>query len=216
VETFSTDMESLTLLFLTLVLFGVIHSILARLVFKQWLKRYWGDYFFEGWYRLLYNLFAIVTFTPPALILLATESGDVWQTSPSLTLIFRILQGVGLLGLTVSLLQIDGGQFLGTKQARAWFNRAPLPLPTEPLQVRGVYRLTRHPLYFFSLLVLWFTPTLTLTGLVFNAGVTLYFLLGSQFEERTLLAIFGEDYRIYQKQVAWMIPFVKLPTSNPT
>ncbi|MGV2437161.1 MAG UNVERIFIED_CONTAM: hypothetical protein LVT10_21555 [Anaerolineae bacterium] len=75
-------MESLTLLFLTLVLFGVIHSILARLVFKQWLKRYWGDYFFEGWYRLLYNLFAIVTFTPPALILLATESGDVWQTSP--------------------------------------------------------------------------------------------------------------------------------------
>lgn len=209
-------MESLTLLLITLFAFGVIHSILARLVFKKWLKRYWGDYFFEGWYRLLYNLFAVITFVPPALILLTTESEAIWQTSPILTVAFRILQGVGLVGLSISILQIDGGQFIGTKQLQAWLNHDPLPLPTEPLQVRGVYRLTRHPLYFFSLLVLWFTPTLTFVGMVFNIGVTLYFLIGSRFEERTLTVIFGEAYRIYQKQVAWMIPFIKLPPSNPT
>lgn len=215
-EPFLTDMESLTLLLLTLFAFGVIHSILARLIFKRWLKQYWGDYFFEGWYRLLYNLFAVLTFTPPTLILLATESVAIWQTSPIVTIVFRLLQGMGLLGLTVSLMQIDTGQFIGTKQVRAWLNHAPLPLPTEPLQVRGVYRWTRHPLYFFSLLVLWFTPTLTLVNLVFNVGVTLYFLIGSQFEERTLIVIFGEAYRNYQKQVAWMIPFLKLSRSNPT
>ena len=44
----------------------------------------------------------------------------------------------------------------------------------------GVYGLVRHPLYFFSLLVLWFTPQMTLHWLVFVILATVYFLVGSR------------------------------------
>jgi protein-S-isoprenylcysteine O-methyltransferase Ste14 len=75
--------------------------------------------------------------------------------------------------------------------------------------MNGLYGVVRHPLYFFSMLVLWFMPVMSAAWLGFCIGSSVYFVLGSLLEERKLRRAFGQDYRNYQRQVAWMIPLVR-------
>jgi protein-S-isoprenylcysteine O-methyltransferase Ste14 len=154
-------------------------------------------------------MFAVITLLPFGVLLLLYPGATIWQVTSVAEIVFRAWQIVGLVGLTVSLLQIDLGQFSGLSQIRAHFSGDPLPLPAEPLQTGGVYRLFRHPLYVFSLLVIWFQPVMSEALFAFNIGATAYFLLGSLLEEKRLIAIFGDQYRDYQKQVAWMLPRLK-------
>jgi protein-S-isoprenylcysteine O-methyltransferase Ste14 len=72
--------------------------------------------------------------------------------------------------------------------------------------VRGFYCYVRHPIYSFSLLLLWLTPAMTVNLLTVYVLTTLYFYVGSLHEERRLLAEFGEAYRDYQQQVPRLIP----------
>jgi len=109
----------------------------------------------------------------------------------------------------LSLLQIDFGQFLGLTQLMAYFKGQPLPLADEPLQFNGVYRLVRHPLYVFSLLVIWPMSPMSESLLAFNVCTTIYFVVGSILEERKLIAIYGEKYRAYQQLTPAFIPFLK-------
>ncbi|NDJ62680.1 MAG: isoprenylcysteine carboxylmethyltransferase family protein, partial [Chloroflexi bacterium] len=125
-------------------------------------------------------------------------------------LVFALaVQIVGFAGLMISLLQIDLGQFTGLSQVLAYLNGERLPLPTEPLQTGGVYRLVRHPLYLFSLLLIWPMPIMTEALLAFNLVSTWYFAIGSLLEERRMLALFGDEYAEYRQRVPWLIPFVR-------
>jgi protein-S-isoprenylcysteine O-methyltransferase Ste14 len=71
---------------------------------------------------------------------------------------------------------------------------------------RGLYTVVRHPLYLFSILFLWLSPSLSVNSLVFNIGVTLYFIIGAYFEERKLLRDFGEAYADYKRKTSFLIP----------
>jgi methanethiol S-methyltransferase len=142
-------------------------------------------------------------------VLFLMPGEPVWDLSGWWVLVFRLVQAAGLTGLIVSTLQIEGGRFIGTTQAIAYFKGDPLPLPPEPLKLDGVYGFVRHPLYLFSLMVLWFTPTMRMTWLVFVIASTVYFIVGSLFEEHTMRRIFGKPYEEYQQRVPWMIPFFK-------
>jgi len=191
------------------VFFAVLHSILARLAIKSRVRAVVGNRRYEAFYRIVYNVLSVITFAPIFGVLYLYPGADVWSMSGAIAIVFRILQLIGLLGLGASLLQIDGGRFLGTKQVQAYLNDAPLPLPDEPLQTGGVYAIVRHPLYLFSLMVLWFTPSMSTSWFAFVVLSTIYFAVGSIFEERTMIEIFGEPYKAYQQDVPWLIPFVK-------
>ncbi len=192
------------------VIFAALHSILARLAIKSRIRSAIGERRYEGLYRIAYNILAVVTFAPVLVVLWLEPGAAVWDVGGVAAVVFRVLQLVGVVGLSVSLLQIEGGRFLGTAQLSAYLQGEPLPLPDEPLKTDGVYGLVRHPLYFFSLLVLWFTPQMQLNWLVFVILATVYFLVGSRLEERTMQELFGQAYREYQQRVPWMIPFVKI------
>lgn len=194
--------------------FAVTHSLFARLPIKAWMRKHMGERPYEAFYRIGYSIFSVVTFAPVMYILLFNSGADIWSLSGIWAILFRLLQLTGLIGLTVSALQIELGRFAGLTQVHAYLNGKALPLPPEDLNTRGVYLLVRHPLYFFSLLVLWFTPHMTETGLVFVITATLYFIFGSLLEERTMRHIFGEPYEHYQQRVPWMIPFTKFNRSN--
>jgi len=198
------------LMILAMGVFGILHSILARLSVKTWLRARVGERAFEGFYRLGYNALSVITFLPVVAVLFLVPGPTVWQVSGIGAWVLRLLQLVGLVGLTVSILQIDGWRFLGVSQLVAYFEGKPLPLPDEPLITSGVYGLVRHPLYLFSLMVLWFTPSMQLAGLAFAVTATVYFVVGSLFEERTMAALFGQPYLDYQQRVPWLFPFVKL------
>ncbi len=50
---------------------------------------------------------------------------------------------------------------------------------------------------------------MTVNILAFNVASTLYFWIGSIFEERKLIAEFGPAYRLHQQQVPRLFPWPK-------
>ena len=194
---------------LTMLGYGLIHSWLASTHLKQYIRRLVGSQRYDGFYRLSYNLFAIVSLSPILGLIILRPGGTVWQATGIPTVFLLIIQFIGLVGVMLSLLQIDLGQFLGLTQLMAYFKGQQLPLADEPLQFNGVYRLVRHPLYVFSLLVIWPMSPMSESLLAFNVCTTIYFVVGSILEERKLIAIYGEKYRAYQQLTPAFIPFLK-------
>ena len=95
------------------------------------------------------------------------------------------------------------------------FRRRPIQQPlgrSEPLVVAGLQRYTRNPLY-FGVIVMTFGWALA-GGYTFVLVAAFILLLWFRvvlipFEEKELLALFGEQYRRYKDQVPMLIPFTK-------
>lgn len=194
-----------------LALFAVLHSWLAGSGIKAAVRQRIGEQAYEAYYRLGYNIWSIVTLLPVVIALLLNPGRVIWQTEGFVSMLFLVVQALGLVGMLISLMQIDLLRFGGLRQVLAYWNGQRLPLPDEPLQVNGVYRLVRHPLYLFSLMIIWPLNIMTEGFLAFAIGSTIYFIFGSLLEERRLLEAYGETYRLYQQQTPWLIP---LPRFN--
>lgn len=182
------------------VIYAALHSLLASSAVKQWARRRFGPDI-DRWYRLAYNIFAAVSLLP-LLPLLALLPDRVLYVTPSpwrwLLLAGQVL---ALLGLGVAALQTDVWHFLGLSQLLG-----KEPSTSGSLQISGLYCWVRHPLYFFSLLLMWLTPAVTINLLTLYLLFTLYFYIGTFFEERRLLAEFGPAYQGYQRRVPRLIP----------
>ena len=77
----------------------------------------------------------------------------------------------------------------------------------RPLETSGLYGFVRHPLYFAWVLFVFGTPAMTMTRFVFATVSTLYLAAAIPFEERSLIAQFGDEYRGYKRKVKWrMVP----------
>ncbi|MCB9435880.1 MAG: isoprenylcysteine carboxylmethyltransferase family protein [Anaerolineales bacterium] len=191
------------------LVYGGVHSLLAASSTKRLVLDVVGKRAYLGLYALGFNVLSVVTLLP-VLWGLAVDAGPViWQVSGVLAGIMMVIQGLGLLGLVIAGLQIDLMRFVGVRQALAWLNGDPLPLPPEPLQTEGVYAISRHPLYLFSLLLIWPTPVMLSGWFGFCVAATVYFMVGSRLEERKLRAVFGDAYQRYQQRVPWLVPFIR-------
>ncbi|MFQ3565500.1 MAG: DUF1295 domain-containing protein [Aggregatilineales bacterium] len=202
-------------MFIGLLLYGLIHSLLASHRAKSQFERTFGSRAYHGLYRLIFNLIATMSFIPYLLLLIVAPSTIVWSVDGAIAFVLRAIQLLGLIGLTLSLLQIDLGEFAGLTQLRAYLHGESLPLALRPLQVRGIYRWFRHPLYLFAMLVLWAQPLMTDVMLSFVLGCSLYFIIGSRYEEKRLLATYGEHYSTYLKRVGWIGPALRPPGTIP-
>jgi len=201
-------MEMLNVL-AALLLYGGFHSLTAATRVKAMFAGTLGDRAYLGLYRLLYSVVSVLTLLPILRLMAAHPGRTVWNADGIAAAGLLAIRGAGAIGLVVALLQVDLLRFLGIKGMIAYVRARQLPLPPEPLSTRGVYRLVRHPLYLFSLMALWASPTMTEAGLGFTLGATIYFVLGSLLEERKMMRTFGPEYVAYRKAVPWLIPFVK-------
>lgn len=203
-------LDTIIFILLTMLAFAVIHSLTADHRFKSWVASTMGQRAYEGWYRIIYNGLSFFMIMPiTAYVFLG---GEVVFLPPDwLRPVFLILQLIGLVGAGVSLLQVDLMRFVGLKQLYAWATHRPLPLEKEMLQTDGIYRYVRHPMYLFSLMILWATVPLTDRVLVYNIAATLYFLIGGLWiEEQRMMQYYGDAYVVYRKKVPALVPFTKI------
>ncbi len=189
--------------------FAVTHSWLAGQTVKDNIYKLVGERRYYGFYRIGYNVLAIVTLIPVFAVIFLFPHPILWHINGDFTFVLFAVQGIGATGVIVALLQTDIWRFAGIRQVLHYFENKPLPLVNESLRTDGLYQFVRHPLYLFSLLVIWPINPMTDALFVFNVAATVYLLIGSLVEERRLRMIFGQQYEAYQKQVPWLIPLTR-------
>jgi protein-S-isoprenylcysteine O-methyltransferase Ste14 len=192
-----------------LLLYGALHSLTAAGSWKAWVAARVGERAFHGLYRLSYSIVSVLALLPVLSWLGARPGRTVWSAAGVTADVLWAVRLVAIVGLALSLLQIDVFRFLGIRDAIAYVRGRPLPLPPERLVTRGVYRLVRHPLYLFGAIALWTSPVMTEALLGFTLGVTIYVMAGSILEERRMARDFGPEYVAYRTTVPWLIPFAR-------
>jgi protein-S-isoprenylcysteine O-methyltransferase Ste14 len=188
-------------LIFTIALWGIVHSLLASMRFKNFLRHTFGDNFMK-FYRLLYNVFAVVSILPVLYLMVVLPDRTLYQFPPPWSYLMRAAQVISVLLLFVAVLQTDVLSFVGLRQL----------IDEEKegdLVINGLYRFVRHPLYTFSLGILWLSPSMTVNSFIVYAALTIYILIGIVFEERKLLREFGQEYAAYKSITPMLIPGVK-------
>jgi protein-S-isoprenylcysteine O-methyltransferase Ste14 len=187
-----------------LVLFALQHSIMARPGFK----RVWTRIVPEEIERSTFVLFASL-----ALALVCWQWRPLTQTVWSVNDAFgsRALLVVSWMGwglLLLSTFLISHFHLFGVSQglARLLGHTAPEPAFVTPF----LYRWLRHPLYAGFILAFWAAPHMTLGHLFFAIATTGYIFVGIWFEERDLIAYFGDRYRQYQSSVGMLFPKIRI------
>lgn len=193
-------MSILTIL-LSLLLWGLIHSVLASHAFKATLTRALGQTLMRG-YRFFYNVFSLLTFLPILYLVATLPNVPLYSVPAPISYAMILGQGLAALLLVVGVLQTDTLSFVGLRQ----FFEEEKP---SPLVTRGLYRLVRHPLYTAGLLFLWLSPQVTVNSFTMYVGATIYILIGAYFEERKLLREFGAVYAEYKSKTPMLIPWMK-------
>lgn len=186
-----------------IALFGLQHSVMARIGFKDWLKRRLPASAERSVYVLTASLLLILLFwqwRPIPEVLWSAES--VVGQAVGWT-VFAV--GFSLVLLTTFL--IDHFDLFGLKQVWSQFVGRKLASPrfVTPL----FYRLVRHPLYLGFILAFWGGPVMTAGGLLFAAAMTGYILVAIRFEERDLVHYLGPDYEDYRQRVPMLVPGLK-------
>lgn len=197
-----------------MAVWAVIHSLLVGTRPRVWFRNQFGEHAFHGWYRFVYNVIAAVTLLPTSFLFVAFPDGVLWEIPSTFMPVLFVIQVIGFIGFAASLLQVDLLRFLGLRQAWAYLTDGPLPLPPERMQYGGVFRLVRHPLYLFSLMLIWSVPVMSGAYFGFCLGVTAYFVLGSLVEEQRLVQSQGESYLRYRQQVPWLLPLPRPRASD--
>jgi protein-S-isoprenylcysteine O-methyltransferase Ste14 len=156
-------------------------------------------------YRLGYNLFSTLH------IGLVIIGGEIWLAETSsnfelgsgFTTLALACQVAGMIIIVLSLTQYDLGRFSGVTQL---FRPDESSAGEEPLHTTGLHRYLRHPLYLGAYIYL-------LGGAVSEFGLQtalwgcLYLWIGTWFEERSLVKLYGQAYVEYRKKVPAIFPF---------
>lgn len=193
--------EAVLVNLLLLALFAVQHSVMARRGFKRW----WTRVVPPAVERSTYVLAAT-----GALALLMWQWRPIpepliWSVDgPMLAAGVQAVFWLGWVVLLISTFLISHFELFGVRQVFARFAGRKLPEPE--FRTPGFYRFVRHPIYLGFLLAFWAAPVMTAGHLLFSVATTGYILIGIWFEERDLIAQFGERYRTYRSQVGMLLP----------
>jgi protein-S-isoprenylcysteine O-methyltransferase Ste14 len=159
------------------------------------------------YYRLAYNALAVVMFV--VAISVAPKPDAIVYDLPT-PYDFAVLapQTAALVGLIWAAWGRSWSSFLGLKQAYQGLRGVYRERYDEryTLDVEGAYKISRHPIYLFVILTLAFRPVMSAFYLTTLLCFVAYFYVGSIFEERKLVELFGDEYRRYRERTSRIIP----------
>ena len=201
----SKALDVLVLIFL-LALFGYIHSVLASEKIKTWIKKSLGKRI--AFYRIFYNIFSVIT-----LYL-------VWDLAPHPFLqiyslpapfdyLMIFLQLLSFAGLVWCFKYVNFREFIGLNQLDRFLKDKYTEDELDEkytLRIEGPYKFSRHPIYLFSITFLLFRAEMDLFYLTMLVSFVAYFYIGSYYEERKMVRLFGDEYRNYQSKVPRIFP----------
>ena len=187
---------------LLIVGFALQHSGMARARFKAFIARVLSPCLVRSTYILLSSVavIALMVFWQPIGTL-------VWVVQSRV--LSAVIAGVyfsGWILIIWATFLIDHFEMFGLRQTWTAYKGGTCPEPG--FQTPGAYRHIRHPVHLGWMIVLWATPTMTLTHLLLATGMTAYILVGTRFEEKSLAARFP-DYRQYARKVPMFFPSIR-------
>jgi protein-S-isoprenylcysteine O-methyltransferase Ste14 len=172
--------------------FALHHSIFARSGLKRRVAKILPP-FVE---RAVYTWVASLLFLGVCLLWRPVD-GVVYAWPGAWAIVARGVQIAGLALTAIASAAIDVLDLAGVRPilgARGGAAPRHVALKTD-----GAYRWVRHPLYFGWTLFVFGAPEMTGTHLLFALVSTLYLAVAIPFEERSLVDVFGDAYRSYQR-----------------
>lgn len=194
-------MKSEIILSILWIVYGVFHSLTATESFKNLLKSVLGR--FSIYYRLIYNILAIVLILPIIKFQLDSPTELLLEKSIMNQILGGLMMGSGIFLGFSALKQYNLSEFLGTDVLKDSNKKK------QPLLIKDeLSSIVRHPLYLGILIFLWgaFGFFGTSLHLVTAISLTFYIRIGIHFEEKRLVKEFGKQYEKYQKEVPMLIP----------
>jgi len=179
-------------------LYFLLHSLLASFRAKKAFEHALPSV--ASSYRLIYNILAVVLLIPQLHLIYSVPSINIWQWSGELKIVANLLAFVALVGFIWSLKYYNNMDFLGLSQ----LNQSG-PISTSQFTLSPFHQLVRHPWYLFALVLIW-TRDMNAHFFISACCMTVYFIVGSIYEERKLVVEFGQVYRDYQQAVPRLLP----------
>jgi len=193
-------MSELALLALGWAAYFALHSALASLAVKRAVAARWPR--FVPAYRLAFNALALLLVLPLVAWTLTQPGPELWRWSGGWRWVADGSAALALIGVTWTLRDYDGSEFLGLRQ---WRDREQRIEDQESFHLSTLHRFVRHPWYSLGLVLLW-TRDMDAARLVAATLATGYVVIGSWLEERKLLVYHGERYRSYRQRVPALVP----------
>jgi protein-S-isoprenylcysteine O-methyltransferase Ste14 len=199
-------------LILAVLLWGVIHSVLASQKAKTLVLSWFGESP-ARFYRLVYNLLAGFSFLPVLVIAAVTPDRRLYAIIFPWSALMGLGEFLAVVVLVAGFRQTDVWEFIGLRQVIGTHSNEQSKNTPESKQshlvTSGLYRYVRHPLYLAGLAFIWLLPIMTLNILAINLALTVYIIVGAYFEERKLRREYGQEYTDYAEVTPMLIPFLK-------
>ena len=180
------------------ILYCILHSVFASPTFKQAANRWMGKQF--KFYRLYYIIFAAVGLAGIVIYPFTFSSYQFFVISNATMITGIIVTAAGLVIMSVCIIKyfmlLSGLKGLIEKKTN------------NELMITGIHQFVRHPLYTGTFIFIWglFIIIPSASVLIIDVIITVYTLIGLQFEEKKLEKEFGNAYALYKKQVPMLIP----------
>jgi protein-S-isoprenylcysteine O-methyltransferase Ste14 len=196
-----------TVIFLLFALYGFVHSVAASEKVKKLFRKIFGKLI--AFYRFGFNVFAVFGLY---LIwdLAPHPSLQIYKLPPPYDYLVLIPQFISLAGIIWCFKYICFKEFIGLNQIDRYLKNEYSENDLDEnytLRIEGPYKYSRHPIYFFSIIILMFRAEMSLFYLTMFISFTAYFYIGSYYEEKKMVRLFGDDYRDYQKKVPRIFPY---------
>ena len=180
------------------IVYCVLHSLLAATGIKQRIQKTMKRSF--RFYRLGYTIFSFAGLVAILIYQFTIKSTLLFIPSILTQTIAAFLMAAG--GIVVIMMirkyfvQMSGIRWLTAERIQS------------KLEVSGLHRYVRHPLYLGTFVFIWgwFLLSPSITFLISNCIITIYTLIGLHFEEEKLIREFGDGYIQYKKKVPRLIP----------